>query len=96
MDREEFLDEFSAEAEMLHDIAVKDLEKGIPRDVVEDVFVKYVSAFYAARTSIDPLAEKKGIFVATYASKIIDEEDLSTEVFELCDELENDKKISGK
>lgn len=95
MDREEFIDELCEELEMFHNIANRDLEKGILEEEAEEVFVKYVPAFYAARSSIDKYAEKKGVFAATYALQIIKGANLSNEIVDLCNEIE-DEKISDK
>ena len=95
MDREKFKEEFKRELAFFNMITSRDLEKGYTINQVEDELVKFTSSFYGSRIDFDVFAVKKCYFIATYSRQIIKGE-LEENLFnELCDNIEEEKRIRG-
>jgi hypothetical protein len=93
MDRQKFRKEFIRELTFFNEIANLDLKKGFTIEQVEDELIKFSSSFYGARLDFDDYAVKKCYFIATYAYQII-KGGLEDYYFdELCDEIEEEKRV---
>ena len=95
MNRGKFKGEFINELMFFSGVAQRDIKKEFTMEQVEDELVKFASSFYGARIGFDEYAIKKGYFIATYAYQIINGNINERELNGLCDEIEEEEKISG-
>jgi len=95
MDRLKFKKEFIKELAFFSEISSRDLEKGFTIEQVEDELIKFASSFYGARLDFDDYAAKKCYFIATYPYQIIKGKLEDIYIKELCDEIEEEKRIRG-
>ena len=96
MNRGKFKGEFINELMFFGEVAKRDLKNGFTIEQVEDELIRFASSFYGARLDFDPYVTKKCYFVATYAFQIIKGNIEEKEINALCDEIEEERKISGK
>ena len=95
MNRNKFKKEFLTELTFFNEIAKRDIQKGFTIEQVEDELIKFSSSFYGARLDFDDYAVKKGYFIATYAYQIIKGNIDNLCIDELCEEIEEEKRIRG-
>jgi len=97
MNKEKFKKDFINELIFFHTVANIDLENNFTIEQVEDELVKFTSSFYGARLDFDEYAVKKCYFIATFAYQIIkgNIDQVKEEINELCNEIEEEKRISG-
>ena len=95
MDRQKFRKEFIKELAFFAAIAERDLQNGHSLNEVEDEMIRFTSSFYGARLDYDEYAAKKCYFIATYPRRVINGglEDILLK--ELCDEIEEEKRVRG-
>ena len=95
MNKEKFKKEFVSELLFFNDVAKRDLKRGFTLEQVEDELVKCASSFYGARIDFDEYAVKKCYFIATFVYQIINGTIDEIEIDELCNEIDEEKRISG-
>ena len=96
MNRDKFKKEFLKELAFFNMISARDLQKKFTIEQVEDELIKFTSSFYGARLDFDDYAVRKCYFIATYAYQIIKGNIDNTLLNELCDDIEEEKRIRGK
>ena len=95
MNKEVFKKEFLTELAFFNMVCQKDLKKGFTIEQIEDELIKFTSSFYGARIDFDQYAVKKCYFIATYAYQIIKGHKLDEYLDELCNSIEEEKRIRG-
>lgn len=94
MDRVEFKKRFIKELKFFNVITSFDLKDGFTITQTEDNLIRFSSSFYGSRMRIDKYAVNKAYFVVTFAYQIIKGNLDIDEINELCNEIEQEEKIS--
>lgn len=95
MNRGKFKGEFINELMFFSGVANRDLKQCFTIEQVEDELIRFTSSFYGARMDFDEYAIKKCYFIATFAYQIIKGNIDVSEIDKLCDEIEEEERISG-